>query len=215
MKLGGKVTVSTMPWRRMGLWRYNSTFLGFGIRWRWVVSFTPCSFTLGVRAPGTHWIGSWVGTRVGLDAVEKRKILLCREWNPDRPARSPLLYRLQIRRFKDKVFPLRSDNSGTSLKTKLKELFTEISKRFSALNIYQQFILCAIFTVTASFYSEYWEVYLPWERWQQWNVFYFWSPPQWLFQPVQGPGLLFSSVIIFHRRYDSLDEWSARRKAST
>jgi hypothetical protein len=23
---------------------------------------------------------------------------------------------------------------------------------------------------------------------------------QWLFQPIQGPGLLFSSVIIFHRR---------------
>jgi hypothetical protein len=29
---------------------------------------------------------------------------------------------------------------------------------------------------------------------------------QWLFQPIQGPGLLFSSVIIFHSRYDSLDE---------
>jgi hypothetical protein len=23
---------------------------------------------------------------------------------------------------------------------------------------------------------------------------------QWLFQPIQGPGLLFSSVIFFHRR---------------
>jgi hypothetical protein len=23
---------------------------------------------------------------------------------------------------------------------------------------------------------------------------------QWLFEPIQGPGLLFSSVIIFHRR---------------
>jgi hypothetical protein len=33
--------------------------------------------------------------------------------------------------------------------------------------------------------------------------------------PLQGPGLLISSVIIFHRRYDSLDEWSARRKAAT
>jgi hypothetical protein len=31
------------------------------------------------------------------------------------------------------------------------------------------------------------------------NVFYFQSP-QWLFQPVQSPGLLFSSVIIFFRR---------------
>jgi hypothetical protein len=38
---------------------------------------------------------------------------------------------------------------------------------------------------------------------------------QWLVQPIQGPGLLFSIVTIFHRRYDSLDEWSARRKAAT
>jgi hypothetical protein len=29
---------------------------------------------------------------------------------------------------------------------------------------------------------------------------------QWLFQPIQGPGLLLSSVIIFHRGYDSLGE---------
>jgi hypothetical protein len=28
----------------------------------------PCRF-----APGTHWIGGWVGPRVGLDDVEKRK----------------------------------------------------------------------------------------------------------------------------------------------
>jgi hypothetical protein len=28
----------------------------------------------------------------------------------------------------------------------------------------------------------------------------FWNFLQWLFQPIQGPGLLFSSVIIFHRR---------------
>jgi hypothetical protein len=26
-------------------------------------------------APGTHWIGGWVGPRAGLDAAEKRKIL--------------------------------------------------------------------------------------------------------------------------------------------
>jgi hypothetical protein len=30
-----------------------------------------------------------------------------------------------------------------------------------------------------------------------------------------GPGLFFSFVIFLHRRQDSLDEWSARRKAST
>jgi hypothetical protein len=29
------------------------------------------------RATGTHWIGGWVGSRVGLDAVEKRKFETC------------------------------------------------------------------------------------------------------------------------------------------
>jgi hypothetical protein len=38
---------------------------------------------------------------------------------------------------------------------------------------------------------------------------------QWLFQSIHDPGLLFSSVIIFRRRQDSLDEWSPLRKAAT
>jgi hypothetical protein len=46
-----------------------------------------CGFAPGVGAPGTHWIGGWVGPRAGVDAVEKRKILHCRETNPDRPVR--------------------------------------------------------------------------------------------------------------------------------
>jgi hypothetical protein len=29
-----------------------------------------------------------------------------------------------------------------------------------------------------------------------------------------GPGLFFSFVIFLHKLYDSLDEWSARRKAA-
>jgi hypothetical protein len=44
--------------------------------------------------PGTHWIGGWVGYKSGLDAVEKRKVLHCRELNPDRPARNPSFYHL-------------------------------------------------------------------------------------------------------------------------
>jgi hypothetical protein len=35
----------------------------------------PGRFTLGERAPGTHWIESWVGPRAGLDDVEKKKFL--------------------------------------------------------------------------------------------------------------------------------------------
>jgi hypothetical protein len=35
----------------------------------------PGRFTLGERAPDTHWIGGWVDPRAGLDNVEKRKYL--------------------------------------------------------------------------------------------------------------------------------------------
>jgi hypothetical protein len=33
--------LSTMPWRHIGEWRYNSTILYLGTRWRLLVSFTP------------------------------------------------------------------------------------------------------------------------------------------------------------------------------
>jgi hypothetical protein len=48
----------------------------------------PGRFTRGERAPGTHWIGGWVGSRAGLDAAEKRNAYDCRESEPGRPARS-------------------------------------------------------------------------------------------------------------------------------
>jgi hypothetical protein len=38
--------------------------------------------------PGTHCIGGWVGSRRGLDTVEKREILYCLELKPVRPALS-------------------------------------------------------------------------------------------------------------------------------
>jgi hypothetical protein len=44
--------------------------LDLGNSWRRVISFTP-----GERAPGTHWIGDWVGSRAFLDDVVKRKFL--------------------------------------------------------------------------------------------------------------------------------------------
>jgi hypothetical protein len=37
----------------------------------WLVSRSS-HFTLGERAPDSHWIGDWVGPRAGLEAVEKR-----------------------------------------------------------------------------------------------------------------------------------------------
>jgi hypothetical protein len=46
----------------------------------------PYSFTLGERAPGTHWTGGWVGHRVGLDPLEKRKIVLLPGMEPQPPS---------------------------------------------------------------------------------------------------------------------------------
>jgi len=47
-------------------------------------------FTPRERAPGTHWIRDWVGSRAGLEAVVKRKIThpIPGLGTPDHPARS-------------------------------------------------------------------------------------------------------------------------------
>jgi hypothetical protein len=58
----------------------------------------PSCFTLGERAPGTHWRGGWVDPRAGLDDVDKRKFLtlLGLELRPlGCPVRSQSLYRLR------------------------------------------------------------------------------------------------------------------------
>jgi hypothetical protein len=81
-----------MPWRHMGKCRYNSIFLDLDTRRRRVVSFTPLpSYSQG-KIPCTHQIGGWVDPAIGLDVVEKRRILHCRESNPCLPARTRLLY---------------------------------------------------------------------------------------------------------------------------
>jgi hypothetical protein len=54
-------------------------------------------FNLVEIDPGTHWIGSWVGPRAGLDTVEKRTILTSAENQTpavEPVARNPSLYRL-------------------------------------------------------------------------------------------------------------------------
>jgi hypothetical protein len=53
----------------MGEWRYIFTILDLGTRWRSVISFTP-----GEIATSNHWIGGWVGPRVGQDAMEKENL---------------------------------------------------------------------------------------------------------------------------------------------
>jgi hypothetical protein len=64
-----------MPFRRIGEWRYSSTYsltsaLDGG---EWSAS-RPAALPAGKKAPGTHGIGGWVGPRAILDAVVKRKI---------------------------------------------------------------------------------------------------------------------------------------------
>jgi hypothetical protein len=54
----------------------------------------PAALPLDKNVASTHWIGVWVGIRACLEAVEKRKILHCRESNPDHAAHSLLLYQL-------------------------------------------------------------------------------------------------------------------------
>jgi hypothetical protein len=54
----------------------------------------PGRFTPRERAPGTHWIGGWVGPRAVLDAVVKRKIPSPnRESNPRTPVIQPVAQR--------------------------------------------------------------------------------------------------------------------------
>jgi hypothetical protein len=91
--------LSTTPWRRIGEWRYsskhslNSALDGGG----WSAS-RPDHFTPREKAPGTHWIGGWVGPKTVLDAVVKRKIPSSRRESKSRsPTVQPVnlaLYRL-------------------------------------------------------------------------------------------------------------------------
>jgi hypothetical protein len=77
----------------------NSRFLDPGTSGgEWSAS-RPGHFSPGKRPPppGTHWIGGWVGPRIGLDDVEKRETLPLPglELRPlGRPARRQSLYRL-------------------------------------------------------------------------------------------------------------------------
>jgi hypothetical protein len=64
----------------MGEWSCSCSFLDLGIRWRWMVSFTLLPLYPQGMGPQYPLDG------VGVDGMEKRKILHCRESNPDRPS---------------------------------------------------------------------------------------------------------------------------------
>jgi hypothetical protein len=58
----------------------------------WTATRHRRAFPPGKGPPGTHWIGSWVGLRAGLDAGARRKILCpCRGSNLDHPIVHPVV----------------------------------------------------------------------------------------------------------------------------
>jgi len=74
-----------------------------------VVSFTSRSLHPGEEAPGTHFIGGWLGPRTGLKAAVKRN-RSCRESEPCRQARRSLT-------MLNELFPLRMKNFSFGTKT--------------------------------------------------------------------------------------------------
>jgi hypothetical protein len=84
-------------------WRYSSTHsLTSALHGdEWSVS-RPGRFIPRERAPGTHWIWSWVGPRADPDtAVAKRNKFLycpCRKSKPVRPARSLIIILTELLR---------------------------------------------------------------------------------------------------------------------
>jgi hypothetical protein len=59
----------------LGEWRYSSTHsLTSALDGGELSASRTGRFTPRERAPGTHWIGGWVGTRAGLEAEVNRKV---------------------------------------------------------------------------------------------------------------------------------------------
>jgi hypothetical protein len=74
-----------MLWRHMGEWDIALQFLTSALDGgEWSASHTG-RFTPWEGALTTHWIVGWVGPRTDRHAVKTRKILHCRESNPERP----------------------------------------------------------------------------------------------------------------------------------
>jgi hypothetical protein len=90
----------------------------------------PGRFISGQRVPCTSWIEGWLGPRVGLDAGKRKISCLCWESNPNRPVRSPSLYRLS--------YPGSCDWNYVYLKKPTEvtsNVFPEDGSRFSHRNI--------------------------------------------------------------------------------
>jgi hypothetical protein len=68
-------------------------FLDLCTSQRWVVSFTPQPLYPRGKAPGTHWIGGWVGPRAGLDDVGRENSWPYRDSNSDLTVVQPVASR--------------------------------------------------------------------------------------------------------------------------
>jgi hypothetical protein len=98
----------------LGEWRYISTHsltstLDGG---EWSVS-RPDRFTPKERAPGTNWIGGWVGHRAGMDAVVKRIPSPHRKSKPRTPIIQPLAQRYTDWAKKKRTLEMRNDRHHT------------------------------------------------------------------------------------------------------
>jgi hypothetical protein len=130
-------------------------FLDLGTSWKQWSASRPCRFTSGERAPGTHWIGGWMGPRAGLDDVEKRKLLILPgiELRPlGRPARSQSLYRLSYpgswvtAQTIDNVCPLVSQDNVRSFIAERKILGKFAEERRSRRGSYSTLFILKIWT---------------------------------------------------------------------
>jgi hypothetical protein len=74
-------------------WMYGSTLLTSALVEGERSATRPGRFTFGERAPGTHWIGGWVGLRTGLDDVEKKEFLPLPDSNSDLSVVQPVASR--------------------------------------------------------------------------------------------------------------------------
>jgi hypothetical protein len=82
----------TTPWGSGGIAPLFLTSALDGGEWS---ASCPGRFTRREIAPSIHWIGGWVGSGVGLDVEEHKKISFpFWESNLSHPSRSPPLYRL-------------------------------------------------------------------------------------------------------------------------
>jgi len=70
-------------------WRYRSTHSFFSaLDGDECSPSRPVGFTPTERVAGSHWIGSWVGPRGGLDTVSRKISSPCGNSNPDHPGKT-------------------------------------------------------------------------------------------------------------------------------